>query len=105
MKKKKNTQNHQKVPFRCPWPIRRMGRALFTVNHCSSCTSYVGVAQKRTHSGAGQCEVCKSSTVTDKAMVHNGITVYFCGVRNTNPTCFKYMLAKVKNLLRHWRNG
>ena len=76
-------------------------RATCTVNHCSSCTSNVGVAHTRTHSGAGQCDVCKSSTVKDKAMVHNGITVYCCGVRNTNPTCFKHMLAIVKNLLRH----
>ena len=49
-------------------------RALCTVHHCSSCTSYVGVTQKRTaHSGAGQCEVSKSSTLKDKAMVHNSV--------------------------------
>ena len=79
-------------------------RALCTVHHCISCTSYVGVAQKHTHSGAGQCEVCKSSTVKDKAMVHNGTTVYCCEVRNMHATCFMHMWAIVKNLLRQWRN-
>ena len=74
-------------------------RALWTVHHCSSCTSYVREAQKRTHSGAGQCEVCKSSTVKDKAMVHNGTTVYCCEVHNMHATCFMHIWAIVKNLI------
>ena len=80
-------------------------RALCTVHHCSSCTSYVGEAQKRALSGSGQCEVCKSSTVKDKAMMHNGTTVYCCEVRNMQATCFMYMRAIMKNPLRQWRNG
>ena len=66
-------------------------RALCTVHHCSSCASYVGLAQKRTHSGAGQCEVCKLCTVKDKAMAHNGTPVYCCEVRNMYATCFMHM--------------